>query len=129
MARGTLSLRTMLPMAQLDAPWAALWIEMMRSPWKYAVPPLRSITASWRQPMVGLPWTRAFTVSCADLPLSSKSRPPGPRVGSVRCWVSTAPTPARAYGQREPTPMLEVVTAAPNIPVRLHMPTNENVTA
>ena len=52
-----------------------------------------------------------------------------PRVGSVRCWVSTAPTPARAYGQREPTPMLEVVTAAPNMPVRLHMPTNENVIA
>src|SRR5260370_23892877 len=46
------------------------------------------------------------------------SRPSGPRRGSVRCCVSTAPMPARAKTQRLPTARLDVVTAAPSIPVR-----------
>ena len=98
MARGTPSLRTMLPMAQLDAPRTPLWIEAMRLPWKNAVPPSRSITASWRQPMVGLPSTSASMVSCADMPASRSSIPLGPSLGSVRCCVSTAPTPAPGIG-------------------------------
>src|SRR5215831_15361147 len=63
----------------------------------------------------------------ADWPAANRSRPRGPSRGSVRCWVNTAPTPALAYGQRLPTPMLEVVTAAPIIPVRRHIPTSEKV--
>ena len=53
--------------------------------------------------------------------------PAGPRCASVRCWVRTALTPALAQGHRAPTLMLEVVTAAPNMPVRRHMPTSEKV--
>jgi hypothetical protein len=45
----------------------------------------------------------------------------------VRCWVKAAPTPARTKGQREPTEIDEVVTAAPTIPVREQRPTSENV--
>jgi hypothetical protein len=46
----------------------------------------------------------------------------------VRCWVSTAPTPARANAHRLPTAMLEVVTATPYIPVRAQRAAIEKVT-
>ena len=114
-------------MAQLFSPLKPEWTDEICSPWKNADEPLESMTANCRQPIVSLPSTRAVTVSSADFPSDRKSKPFGPSVGSVRCCVSTAPTPARAYGQREPTPMLDVVTAAPNIPVRAHFPTSENV--
>jgi hypothetical protein len=41
--------------------------------------------------------------------------------------VATAPTPARAHGQRLATAMLEVVMATPNMPVRVHRPAIEKV--
>ena len=43
--------------------------------------------------------------------------------------VATAPTPARACGQREPTQIDEVVIATPNMPVVSHLPVIENVMA
>ncbi len=48
-------------------------------------------------------------------------------LGRVTFWVATAPTRARAQGQRAPTQMLEVVIATPIMPVRSHRPTIENV--
>ena len=85
----------------------------MRSPWYQAVRPARSMTASWRQPMVGSSRVREAIASAAVSPASSRSRPRGPRRASVRCWVRTAPTPDLAQGQRAPTLMLDVLTAAP----------------
>src|SRR5262245_39523666 len=77
--------------------------------------------------MVGFAVVRDAITWLADWPAANSASPRGPSCGSVRCWVKTAPTPARAKGQRLPTPILEVVTAAPSIPVRRHMPTRENV--
>ena len=42
-------------------------------------------------------------------------------------WVATAPTPARACGQRDPTLIEDVVIATPNIPVFLQRPVREIV--
>src|SRR5262245_21863810 len=77
--------------------------------------------------MVGFSCTRAAIAWRAEWPAANSSSPRGPSRGSVRCCVSTAPTPARAKGQRLPTPILDVVTAAPNIPVSRHIPTTEKV--
>src|SRR5262249_24318307 len=77
--------------------------------------------------MVGLSVVSDAITWPADWPAANSSRPRGPSCGSVRCSVKTAPTPARAKGQRLPTPRLEVVTAARIMPVRRHMPTTENV--
>ena len=46
--------------------------------------------------------------------VSFGASPRGPRRGSVRCCVSTPPTPGATKGTREPTAMEEVAAAAPN---------------
>src|SRR5882757_10951757 len=51
----------------------------------------------------------------------------GPSRGSVRCWVTTAPTLERIQGTREPIAMSEVVVAMPSWPVRSHRPMIEKV--
>ncbi len=66
--------------------------------------------------------------SGAERPLAIKSKALGPIDGSVTFWVDTAPTPARAQGQRLATQMLEVVIATPNIPVVAQRPMREKVT-
>jgi hypothetical protein len=53
--------------------------------------------------------------------------PRGPSRGSVRCWVSTAPTPAAQYATRAPTAIEDVETAAPIWPVRGQRPMSEKV--
>src|SRR5712671_3546742 len=53
----------------------------------------------------------------------------GPRFGSVTFCVATAPTPARACGQRAPTAIDEVVIATPKAPVFAQRPAMENVMA
>ena len=62
-----------------------------------------------------------------DDPAFRRARILGPRRGSVRCCVRTAPTFASAHAQRLPTAIDDVETTAPSIPVLAHRPAIENV--
>src|SRR5579859_2491086 len=87
------------------------------APERAATFPWASIRCSWRcsRPS-SAPRSRATTSSGAR-PSASRSSPRGPYVGLTRACVATAPTPARANGQSEPTPKNLVVTATPSMPV------------
>src|SRR5665647_184616 len=71
----------------------------------------------------------AVTAAFALRPRSIRSRSIGPRLGSVTFCVATAPTPARAWGQRAPTAMDEVVMATPKAPDLAQRPAMEKVIA
>jgi hypothetical protein len=75
------------------------------------------------------PFVTAEIALDASLPASIASKTSVAKWGSVIFCVATAPTPARACGQRDPTEIEDVVIATPNIPVRAHRPAIENVMA
>src|SRR5437899_4847164 len=66
-------------------------------------------------------------MASGDDPCLRRSRILGPRRGSVRCCVRTAPTFAPAHAQRLPTEIDDVETTAPSMPVLGHRPAIENV--
>ncbi len=94
MAGGTSALARMLPIAHTSCAGAALISGLTRAPLNAAVLPAASSTAIWRHCACGVEATSASIVSCAEQPERSRAIPRGPSRGSVRCCVSTAPTPA-----------------------------------
>ena len=65
--------------------------------------------------------------SLALMPCDIRSSSIGPRFGSVTFCVATAPTPARACGQRAPTAIEDVVMATPKAPDLAQRPAMEKV--
>src|SRR5215211_71650 len=77
--------------------------------------------------MLSRPSTAFPIASPAVSPARMKSSTRGPRAGSVMFWLATAPTPARACGQRAPTAIEEVAMAIPKAPDLAQWPAIENV--
>src|SRR5258708_3370969 len=115
---GTSALARMLPAATTPSAAAARWVPSVFLPENEAVPPLPSTSATWRYSMWLASAFSRSSASAADSPEAMRSRPRGPRVGSVTFWVATAPTLARAWAQRAATAGLEEETAMPIMPVR-----------
>ena len=88
-----------------------------------------STAVSWRYSMKGLSRIIESIASLALNPCDIRSSSSGPRFGSVTFCVATAPTPARAWGQRAPTAMDEVVMATPKAPDLAQRPAMEKVIA
>src|SRR5882757_6135517 len=86
-----------------------------------------ALPISWRKSLFGASAISFAIASGADRPCSKRSRPFGPRRGSVTFWVETAPTPTRTQGQRAEAAIDEVVIATPSMPVREQRPAIEKV--
>src|SRR6266851_52522 len=127
MASTTAVLRRMLPAAAQLRPVFAFTIDVILVPLKTAPFPSAAMTASCRHRRSGSVFSRSWMMASDDDPCLSRSRILGPRRGSVRCCVRTAPTFASAHAQRLPTAIDDVVTTAPSIPVLGHRPAIENV--
>src|SRR5229473_2316972 len=117
----------MLPAAAQLRQTFAFTMDVILAPLKTAPLPSAAMTASCRHRRSGSVFSRSWIMSSGDEPRLRRSRILGPRRGSVRCCVSTAPTFASAHAQRLPTAIDDVETTAPSMPVLGHRPAIENV--